>query len=236
MQPTLQALLHLQEVDRDIFRVQSELKRLPAERAVRAGELEKRAAKIAEQRLEAKKLRVRIKEIEDQTVTQRQRMRKVEHEAAGSRQDMALLVAYQHEIKTLKKDINTAEEEGLQLLERVEAIESQAAAAQADLDAEAQVFAELSANIEREIAAAEKRFADLSAERRRRMAHDILPETLSLYTRLLAAREGVAMAPLEGRQCQACYMELPTNVCLRVARGVEVVQCPSCDRILFPKE
>lgn len=236
MQPTLQALLHLQEVDRDLFRVQSELKRLPAERAARAAELEKRAAKIAEQRLEAKKLRVRIKEIEDQTVVQRQRVRKVESEAAGSRQDMALLVAYQHEIKTLKRDINTAEEEGLQLLERIEVIERQASAAQAELDQENQVFSELSANIERELAAAEKRRAELAAERRRRMADDLPVETLALYTRLLAAREGVAMAPLEGRQCQACFMELPTNVCLRVARGVEVVQCLSCDRILFPKD
>ena len=71
MQAVLQALLALQEIDKDIFRAQSELKRLPAERQVRRAEIEKKAARVAEIRERAKSLRVRIKEIEDLTMIQR---------------------------------------------------------------------------------------------------------------------------------------------------------------------
>jgi predicted nucleic acid-binding Zn-ribbon protein len=235
MQATLQALLNLQEIDRDIFRTQAELKRLPAERQAKKAEFEKRVARLSEIKTEAKQLRVRIKEIEDLTTTQRQRVRKVENEAAGSRQDMALLVAYQHEIRTLKRDIGSSEEEGLQLVERVETIESQAAALQAEIEAEQKIFLEFSANVDREIGDAQKKLAGLEAERKKRQSSEITPEALALYTRLLAAREGVALAELDGRICQGCFMEMPTNLCVRVARATELVQCPSCDRILYPQ-
>lgn len=237
MQPVLQALLNLQEVDRDVFRVQGELKRLPVERAARRAELDRRVARLAELRNEAKKVRVRIKEIEDATTVARQRVRKVENEAANSRQDVALLVAYQHEIRTLKRDIGNSEEEGLQLVENVDALDAQAAALAAEIEEEEKVFAEFASNVEREIADAQSRLAALLADRERRRAGGSIPaEPLSLYQRLLAAREGVAMALLDGRICQMCYIEMPTNLVVRVARGVEVVQCPSCDRILFPAE
>jgi len=233
MQAVLQALLTLQEIDKDIFRAQSELKRLPAERAARKAELDKRTAKATELRDQAKALRVRIKEIEDLTTTQRQRVRKVENEAAGSRNDMALLAAFQHQIKTLKREISAGEEEGLRLVEEVETLEKNAAAHAAEAEGEAKVFEEFSRNVEREIGAAKARLAELQAVRGKRLTVDIPQEALALYTRILGSREGVATAELDGRICQACYMEIPVNLVVRVQRGTELVQCPSCDRILF---
>ena len=198
MQAVLQALLALQEIDRDIFRAQGELKRLPAERAGRKAEIEKRLARLADVRARAAGLRVKIKEIDDLTTTQRQRVRKVENEAAGSRNDMALLAAFQHQIKTLKREISSSEEEGLRLLEEVETLETSAKTlGQETADAQ-KVFDEFSANVDREVAAAKAKLAEL-----------------------------------DGRICQACYMEIPVNLVVRVQRGSELVQCPSCDRILF---
>ena len=57
MQAVLQALLSLQEIDRDLFRAQSELKRLPAERTAKKAELDKRLARVAELRERSKGLR-----------------------------------------------------------------------------------------------------------------------------------------------------------------------------------
>lgn len=233
MQETLSALLQLQELDRDIFRTQAELKRLPAERATRRAEIDRRLGKQNELKLEAKSLRVRIKELEDASTQQRQRMRKVENEAAGSRQDMALLVAYQHEIRTLKREIGTAEEEGMALLEKAEGLDAQVAAMQTEISAQEKVFDAFAANVAKEIDAAQKKLDDLQARRKLRMSDRIPPEALATYTRLLAAREGVALAALEGRTCQGCFMEIPTNMVVRVNRGTELVPCPSCDRILF---
>lgn len=233
MQETLSALLQLQELDRDIFRTQAELKRLPAERAARRADIDKRIGRRNELKAEAKQLRVRIKEIEDVSTQHRQRVRKLENEAAGSRQDMALLVAYQHEIRTLKRDIGTSEEEGMQLLEKAEGLDAQAATIDTEIAAQEKVFEEFAANIARETATAQKKLDDLQTRRKARMSDRIPPEALATYTRLLAAREGVALAALDGRTCQGCYMEVPTNMVVRVNRGTELVPCPSCDRILY---
>jgi predicted nucleic acid-binding Zn-ribbon protein len=176
---------------------------------------------------------VRIKEYEDHATQQRQRARKLENDDANSRADMALLAHFQHEIKNLKREVNNAEELGLALLEQVEMIDREAAALQARVDDEEKVFAELSANVEREIAEAQTRERTLSGERKQRLGANTIPaEALSTYTRLIAARNGMPLAVLDGRTCQACYIEIPTNLVVRVSRGSELVQCPSCDRIL----
>ena len=232
MQAVLQALLSLQEIDRDLFRAQSELKRLPAERALKKGELDKRLARVAELRERSKTLRVRVKEIEDLTTTQRQRLRKVENEAAASRNDVALLAAFQHQIRTLKRDISTAEEDGLRLVEEVENLDKEAGTHAAQIQADQKVFEEFSRNVDREIGEAQAKVAELTALRGQRMRADIPSEALALYTRILSSREGVATAELDGRICQACYMQIPVNLVVRVQRGTELVQCPSCDRIL----
>ena len=56
------------------------------------------------------------------------------------------------------------------------------------------------------------------------------------YEKLLEAREGQAMALLDGRVCQGCYVSVPSNLYVRLARGREMVNCPSCGRILYLPE
>ena len=233
MREALRSLLDLQEVDRDLHRVQEELKRLPAERAARKAELDRLATTLAESRNNGKNVRVRVKEYEDVATVGRQRQRKVENEMGQSRGDAQMFAFYEHQIKTLKREISAAEDEGLRLLEQVEIHERDAADLQAKIEAEQKVFDLFSANIDREIQAAEARRVELAAERSKRMKGDLPPEVLADYERLLRSRGGVALAQLDGRQCQACYMDMPTNMTVRVARGAELVRCPSCDRILY---
>lgn len=233
MKAVLQALLDLQVVDRDLHQVQIELKRLPKERAARRAEIERSLARIAELRNEAKGLRVRIKEFEDVATVQRQRVRKLENDMANSRADVVLIAHFQHEVKNCKREISNAEDQGLALLEQVENADKQAAALQATVDEEEKVYAEFAANVERELAEATKRKAELDLERKKRITQNsIPPDALATYSRLLAARDGMPLASLDGRTCQACFIEIPTNLVVRVARGSELVPCPSCDRIL----
>jgi predicted nucleic acid-binding Zn-ribbon protein len=234
MHSALQALLSLQEIDRDIYRVRQELRRLPAERDVRREALEKRTQSLETLTGEIRTMRVRVKEIEDHATVQRQRQRKVEGEAQSSRQDMALLAAFEHEIRTIKRDVSKSEEEALELLEVIEANEADRETRRQVLDAARAEFEEYSANVDAEIAAAEARLAELRARREARLSGALKREEVALYSRLLEARDGEAMAMLEGRICQGCYMQIPQNLSVQLARGASLVQCPSCDRILYP--
>jgi len=236
MQQTLRALRALQELDQEIFRLREELRRLPEERARRRAQVDQLVYRRAELEARDRELRVRIKEIEDATTQQRQRMRKVEGEAASSRGDMALMAAFQHQAKTLKRDISIAEEEGLELVEQADAIRVQAEALKAEAEQAEALFAEFDANVESELKVAQGKLDALLEERSKRLSDDVDKESLTLYERLLAAREGVALAELEGKICQGCFMEVPSNLYVKVARGTTLAQCPSCDRIFYIRD
>ena len=233
MQDTLRALRALQELDQDIFALSEELRRLPAERAVRSKAIDESIAKVDVAKARVHDLGTRIKEIDDITTMQRQRQRKVEGEAMSSRADMALVAAFQHQIKTLKRNISIAEEEGLGLVEESEAISSVIDSTAADIAKAEDIFAEFAANVDAETGTAQTRLDGLEAERAKRLSSEVSAESLALYERLLAAREGVALAELDGRVCQGCFMEVPSNLYVRVARGTSLTQCPSCDRIFY---
>jgi hypothetical protein len=233
MQQTISALLALQELDAEIYRLRNELRRLPEERSARRAQIDAMLARKEETTRKARESRTRIKEIEDLTTIQRQRMRKVEHESTQSKTDMALLAAYQHQIRTLKRDISQAEEEGLALVSDADAVEAEAKRMQAEIEQAERVYDEFAQNVEREMAEAAKKLEKLEARRRERMNPQVEGEAFALYERLLASRDGVALAELDSRICQQCYMEVPVNLYVRVAKGDRVVQCPSCDRIFY---
>jgi predicted nucleic acid-binding Zn-ribbon protein len=232
MLETMQALLGLQELDEDIFRVRQELKRLPEERARRRATIDVRLTRVAAIDQELLGHRMRVKEVEDITRQHRQRIRKLEGEMNDAR-DAALVAACQHEVRNLKRDINEAEDEALTYIERIEALDAERGALKQEIDSEEVIFAEYSENLEKETAAAEAKLADLEKRRAERMGTELSADVLSEYEKLLEAREGIALAALEGRICQGCYMEVPANVKVRLSQAAALVQCPSCDRILY---
>ncbi len=236
MQDTIKALRALQELDQEIYRLREELRRLPEERATRRAQIDALIARRTETQRRAAEIKTKVKEIEDLTTIQRQRIRKVEHEAANSRGDMALLAAYQHQVRSLKKDIAQAEEEGLMLVGEGETVQAESARLAAEIEQAEKVFAEFDRNVAQEMSVARIKLAELEAQRATRMSSRIEPENFALYEKLLASREGVALAELESRICQACYMEVPVNLYVRVARGTQLVQCPSCDRIFYVRD
>jgi len=233
MQDTLQALQGLQQIDRHIFKVQAEQRRLPEELAERTAKVEAHEARLGEMRDRVRALRSEAKEIEDLTVGMRQRYRKLESESNKGKVDAALLASYQHEMRKLKRNISQAEEDALKKLEVADAGDTDAATTESKLEEEKTVFEEFEANVAQELGEAQARYAELQAERNKLSADGIEAEHLELYRRLLESREGEALAELLDYHCQACFVQIPKNIGVRLARGTELVQCPSCDRIFY---
>ena len=234
MQETLRLLHSLQELDEDLYRVREELKRLPAERQKRRAAIDGELQKKTELTAQLRELESRTKEIEDMTTSQRQRIRKLENEASNSRADTALIVAYQHEMRTLKRQISEEEEEGLGLVERADALRASIEAIDKAVEEAEGDFSELDDNIAKEVAAAEAKRDKLENERKEKMGRGVVPpDVLAEYEKLLEAREGQALAMLEDRTCQGCYVGVPTNIYVKLARAQELVTCPSCLRILY---
>ena len=233
MNPVLRSLLNLQEVDRDIFKVEAELERLPKEVAARVEALDLRKAQLDDKRAEVLELRAAIKEIEHATVGMRQRLKKLEHESSTGTADAALVASYQHEMRNIKRNISQAEDDGLKRVGRTDVIEEEIVALEKQLLDEQEAFGEFEKNVEAETAAAQAKLSELQADRGTRSSEGIPPSTLEIYRGLLKTRDGEALAELGDGLCEGCFVNLPKNIVVRLARGTELVQCPSCDRILY---
>ena len=236
LRQTLRILRDLQELDRDLYRLNEQLRRFPEELARKREKLNQETARLAELDKQHTALRVRVKEIEDMTTSQRQRVRKLESEASESRADAALLVAFQHEIRTLRRDIGEAEEEGLGLVEEIDRLAAERLTAKAAVAELEQEFALYAQNVERETHETRERAEGMQRERKRRGGSELSGDVLGTYEKLLASREGQALAELDGRVCQGCYVSVPTNIYVRLARYTELVPCPSCGRILYLRD
>jgi hypothetical protein len=233
MQDTLTALRGLQEIDRHIYRVQAELERLPKELEQRQEVLARLQAAIEEREFSVKELRGRIKEIEDATSGLRQRQRKLEHESNNQKVDAALLASFQHEIRQVKRTISQAEDDGLSLVGEADEVDKSLKELQERLAEETAVFQEFQGNVAKEAADAEVKLAELVARREKEASGGIEAPVLDLYTKLLASRGGEALAELNDMTCQGCFVGIPRNLSVRLARQVEIVQCPNCQRILY---
>ena len=232
MQPTLQALLGLQQIDRKLYRVESELERLPAELAKREGVLQVLSGRTEQLTVKIAELRRDVKEVEDFTVGMRQRQRKLESESAKGKIDAAMLASYEHEIRSLKRGISEAEDEAIKKMNAGETLESERQEIEKRLAAEQVTFEELRGNVEKEIVVAEGKRDELLVEREAASSDSVPIDVIDLYQGLRKTREGEAMAELADGHCQACFVQIPRNLGVRLARG-EIVQCPTCTRILY---
>jgi predicted nucleic acid-binding Zn-ribbon protein len=236
LRQTLAILRSLQDLDRDLYRLQDELRRFPQEVMRKRERLRQESDKLGEVEKKLTESKVRLKEIEDLTTSQRQRVRKLEHEAGEARADAALHVAFQHEIRTLKRDIGEAEEEGLGLLGSIEKYTQERGVLQAAVAELEKEFALYAANVDKEAKETMDRAQSMERERKKRGTSELPPDILGQYEKLLASREGQAIAELDGRVCQGCYVSVPNNIYVRLARRTELVLCPSCGRILFLRD
>lgn len=97
--------------------------------------------------------------------------------------------------------------------------------------------AESAMETERPALEAEESLLEQRLEELRRDRTDALPQfgaqLLAVYERLREDRNGYAVARVERGMCQGCRIALPSAEVQRVRSAQELIQCSSCQRILF---
>ena len=229
---SVQALRAPQEIDKDLFRVNSELERLPGELERRQATLDNVKVVLEDKRKGIMESQVKVRELEDGVEVQQQRIRKLEKETMNN-PDVSVVEACRYEIRNLRRQVDEAEREQLIHMEGIERAKIEIHKIEERLSSELEVFEQYSQNVESELSVAKTKQEDLQGKREARMSSDLDPQTLELYERLLVARGGEALAVLDGGVCQSCYMQVPPNLTIQLARGDRVIQCSSCDRIMY---
>ena len=232
MKAELQQLVALQNLDTRIRTLENDLKTIPERRAAIEKEFDRRAFEIRAlegRRDEAKHTRARL---ENEVVEQKGRAERAERNLMSSKKQDEYTAAIR-EADAARKQISALE---TQILEQLEILEQ----AEAALNERAAEIASLNSDRDERLngfdAETNNQTEELKAARAtREQLFTTLPKTLSsLYARISARiRDGVAVAEARNGACTACFMALRPQMMAEVRRGVEVITCDNCNRILY---
>ena len=231
MLPALAAVRALQEIDTAIDIARKRLAELPAaeqaiasDLAAAGGALEAAKARVQENQHARKLLEKDVAAVETRL------SRFEDHKAAvKTNQEYQALT---HEISTGKVEKDGLEEQILVLMEEADALLSEqkkdeAALARAGRDADA-----ARAALGAERGALDREIARLTTLRGDETRH-VDARTLGIYEQLLKTRRGLAVAAMVNGHCLGCHVRLRPPVEQQVRRNDGIVQCESCQRILY---
>jgi hypothetical protein len=227
----LQALVALQQLDSAAEAARKRQAELPAAEARIAEELA--SAQIA---VDAAKARLATNQTsrrgleKDVAAVDTRLARFNDHKAAvkTNHEYTALL----HEIDTAKTEKDGLEEKILVLMEEADGVSADVKTAEAALAGAAREGDRTRAAIAAEKKALEAELARLAGARKGEVAA-IEPAVLARYEQLLKGRKGVAVAEMRGETCSACFVRLRPHITQQVRRNDSIVQCESCQRILY---
>lgn len=229
---TAAELYALQETDLAIDAARQRL----AETESRLGETEELRAQreeVARRREELAGLRHRQREEEREVEELRRKAKAVEDKLyGGTVRNPKELQDLQEDLEALKRQLSRREDALLNLMLQVEEAERLLGEAEARLAETEAVWRDEQASLLAEKGRLEEELSRLEGERARQVVK-VDASTLGLYDALRARRQGRAVARVERGMCQGCRISLPMSVLQRLRSGNALVQCVSCERILY---
>jgi hypothetical protein len=137
-----------------------------------------------------------------------------------------------HEIATAKAEKDALEERLLGLMEAADALGADLKAAEKAFKVDEAAADEARTALTGERGAIESELARLAHERQQE-ARGVDAAMLAKYDQLLRMRRGLAVARMEGEICAACHVRLRPHITQQIRRNDGIVQCDSCQRILY---
>jgi uncharacterized protein len=230
MLPEIENLLHLQEADKEIRRLQDEIAELPkrvaaieqklagtkkqlekAQEAVKADEASRRKYDTA-----ISDLRGKISKYRDQSL-----------EVKTNDQYKALM----HEIQFAEKDIAANEDKILELMLNADARDKEVKAAQAELKAETAEIEKEKEQARQRTAEDEKQLTEWRGKRDQKRG-GVNEDLLRHYERVSKFR-GTGIAEVRDHKCMGCQVMLRPQTYNEIRTGDHTVICESCQRVLF---
>ncbi len=231
MNADIQRLIELQRLDSTAHDARRRVSDEPARLQLLEGRLEgaRQDAAAAQQRLNDSQTARR--EIEKQVAVHQSRLSKfreqlmsvktnIEYQAMQKEIDYA-----QTEVKTLEDQILERMLEADELATEVKRTENELAAVQKSVDADRRALASEMAEL--------KQVIERVDVERTSVIRGLDPKVLATFEAVARRRQGVAVALASQGICTICHVRLRPQVFNSVRRNEEIIQCDSCQRILY---
>ena len=229
-------LLDLQDLDLQLDQVAHKRKSLPehqalaelaAEKAVVDRDLVTADTEVSDLQREQKKADTDVEQVRQRKARNQQRL---DSGQVTSPKDLENL---QHEVVSLDRRISDLEDSELEVMEKLEAAE----VVQADLQARADAFAGRQSELEATRDAVLKELDEQRAkfgEERTKVSAELPAPLVANYQKLRERNGGIGAAPLVGKRCMGCRMELaPSDLSgIKAAPADLVLHHEECGRIL----
>ncbi len=232
MKAELAQLIALQKIDLSLRHLQADLAALPEKRAEIEKEFDQRAFELREVETRLAEASTRRAALEAQIAEVRTSAERAERNLMQAKNEKDYGAAIR-EMDAGRKQVAQLE---TQILEQMEIIEK----AEAELREREPEFSKLRSEMNEQLGAfdeqAHTQEAEISVQRAERdRLISSLPKSLSAqYDRLSTRiRDGIAVAEARNNACAACRMRLRPQVMTEVRRGIEIITCDNCSRILY---
>lgn len=231
MNADLQRLIELQRLDSASYDAQRRLTEAPEREKTLSARLETARGNVAAAKELLTENQNGRRVVEKDVAVQQGRLSKYREQAMAVKTNQEYH-AIQHEIAFAQTEIKKLEDAILELMvggddlaASVKRAESDLAAEQKAIDADRKALA---SEITEMKAAAER----LAAERAT-LVGAIDKQALSTFEQVARKRNGIAVAEAREGICTICHVRLRPQVFNTVRRNESIVQCDSCNRILF---
>lgn len=234
MLPQIEGLLILQDRDRRLRSLIEQLERIPAEEARAHARLNQDSAAVEHARQNMRENEVAIKKVELDAETRRTTITRLRNQQFETRKNEEFQ-ALSHEVDRYAAEIDQLETRELELMEKADGL-------RARLETEEAALAKTRRLIEEDLAAIATRRETLGAgikelrEERAGLAAGVEESLLTLYERLLANKNGLAVASVKAGQCGGCHVRLIASTLIKVQSQTAITQCETCARILYPED
>lgn len=73
----------------------------------------------------------------------------------------------------------------------------------------------------------------LVTEQRKEISKKVVKEILSLYEKIRANKNNLAVVPIKNNICQGCFITIPPQVINEIKESTDIIRCEACVRILY---
>lgn len=140
--------------------------------------------------------------------------------------------AMQHEIETAQTEVKRLEDQMLERMLEADELAVALKGAETALKAAEQDIVRERADFDRQLAEEASALEAALAERSA-LAAQLPPSIVSTYEAVARSRKGIAVVPAADERCSQCQVRLRPQVFVQIRQNNGIVQCDSCQRILY---
>ena len=231
MLPDLERLIQLQEIEGKAAVASKAIADAPGRIAALDALLQSATASLAAAKQALADNQTRRRSIDKDLIAAQQRVEKYKEQIMAVKTNEQLH-AMQHQMKAVGDEVGQHEERIIVSMMEADEINADIKKAEAALKAaQAKVSAERAA-IETEVKAQQAAVAQTTEARQKLIAALDNKSVVDTFQRIAKVR-GTAVARAEGERCTVCQVRLRPAVFAEVRRNESIVQCDSCNRILY---